>query len=313
MNRLIGMPRGGSVPYRFCDYDTILQRYAWSQKTAWQKQIEHQWEMIETYMLCNFYRKALRERNTNTRVLESLDTIEVTGPPPLSEDQIKSLPLAIKEMVGVVQCMICLENIKRRNSRQLPCRHVYHLTCIMPWLKRQATCPLCRQTVQLDMNIEKVKDDGIRLESAGTNRHSLNIITNFGLPETKKNISDHQSKLLRDEAVSKILDLQGPPMTFEIKFARADMVEYLCRQMQRRMTSETLDRQRDNRIIDYMDASTPTNSHPLSEHQIFICLQSLNRYNSIQYHVCPQRLYCTLFEKASQMYRLSTSSYIFPE
>ncbi|KAK7256719.1 hypothetical protein RIF29_30177 [Crotalaria pallida] len=44
------------------------------------------------------------------------------------------------------QCVICLADYKEREVlRIMPkCGHTYHLSCIDIWLRKQATCPVCR-------------------------------------------------------------------------------------------------------------------------------------------------------------------------
>lgn len=44
------------------------------------------------------------------------------------------------------ECAICLDTIEESNSgNTLPCGHVYHKECLIPWLaERQAKCPLCK-------------------------------------------------------------------------------------------------------------------------------------------------------------------------
>ncbi|CAI5499099.1 unnamed protein product [Closterium sp. Naga37s-1] len=42
-------------------------------------------------------------------------------------------------------CAICKDDYDAGAvTRQMPCRHVYHSDCILPWLQRHNTCPVCR-------------------------------------------------------------------------------------------------------------------------------------------------------------------------
>lgn len=40
-------------------------------------------------------------------------------------------------------CSICMEVLKN-GVAELPCNHYFHNDCIIPWLDRNNTCPLCR-------------------------------------------------------------------------------------------------------------------------------------------------------------------------
>lgn len=40
-------------------------------------------------------------------------------------------------------CAVCLEALDDRVA-QLPCNHVFHRDCVLPWLARRGTCPTCR-------------------------------------------------------------------------------------------------------------------------------------------------------------------------
>jgi E3 ubiquitin-protein ligase RNF115/126 len=84
-----------------------------------------------------------------------------TGPPPASADLIDSLPRskADKSLVeGDKECTICKEGFNlNEDVTHLPCSHVLyipslypngsHQDCILPWLKINGSCPVCRHTL----------------------------------------------------------------------------------------------------------------------------------------------------------------------
>lgn len=50
-----------------------------------------------------------------------------------------------------LQCSVCWEDfLFKEMVHQLPCLHVYHETCIKPWLELHGTCPICRQNLAGD-------------------------------------------------------------------------------------------------------------------------------------------------------------------
>ncbi|KAL0406437.1 UNVERIFIED_CONTAM: E3 ubiquitin-protein ligase RDUF2 [Sesamum latifolium] len=43
------------------------------------------------------------------------------------------------------RCAVCLEDFETRQFVTLtPCNHMFHEDCIVPWVKRQGKCPVCR-------------------------------------------------------------------------------------------------------------------------------------------------------------------------
>ncbi|XP_071490474.1 uncharacterized protein [Diadema antillarum] len=47
-------------------------------------------------------------------------------------------------------CVICHDEMDGDNLLELTCGHTFHKKCIMPWLKRQKTCPTCRTYIVLE-------------------------------------------------------------------------------------------------------------------------------------------------------------------
>lgn len=60
-------------------------------------------------------------------------------------------------------CAICLNPVRKtRNTRELPCGHLYHAECLEKWGKD--TCPLCRKYIgendfRVTINIENLRDN----------------------------------------------------------------------------------------------------------------------------------------------------------
>lgn len=83
-----------------------------------------------------------------------MSQLENTGPPPLTEVQIQNIPtVAIMEdqITNKLQCSICMEDfVLLENVKKLHCDHRFHETCIKPWLKMHATCPVCRKKLTED-------------------------------------------------------------------------------------------------------------------------------------------------------------------
>ncbi len=54
-------------------------------------------------------------------------------------------------LVMVTDCAVCKDAFKSEDKvYSLPCKHIYHTECIMPWLKRHNTCPVCRYELRTD-------------------------------------------------------------------------------------------------------------------------------------------------------------------
>ncbi|KAK3155685.1 hypothetical protein QOZ80_2BG0206310 [Eleusine coracana subsp. coracana] len=48
-------------------------------------------------------------------------------------------------------CPICLEEYDEENPRSITkCQHHFHLCCILEWMERSDTCPVCDKITQID-------------------------------------------------------------------------------------------------------------------------------------------------------------------
>ncbi|GAB2275299.1 hypothetical protein Dimus_010060 [Dionaea muscipula] len=77
------------------------------------------------------------------------------GTPPASKKAVEGLPSIkiTKELVksDSAQCTVCMNEFELDSEvKQLPCKHLYHSDCILPWLELHNSCPVCRYELPTD-------------------------------------------------------------------------------------------------------------------------------------------------------------------
>ncbi|XP_018009129.1 E3 ubiquitin-protein ligase RNF181 [Hyalella azteca] len=73
-------------------------------------------------------------------------------PPPTSRAVIADLEtITIDEAGTSQQCPVCLKQYElSEKCHQLPCKHLFHITCVLPWLNKTNSCPMCRHELKTD-------------------------------------------------------------------------------------------------------------------------------------------------------------------
>jgi hypothetical protein len=97
------------------------------------------------------------------RLLEQLSQIEASGTgigrsgnPPASKSAIESLPrveISDCHIGSEANCAVCTEVFEpETEAREMPCKHLFHDDCIVPWLSIRNSCPVCRFEIPSEPN-----------------------------------------------------------------------------------------------------------------------------------------------------------------
>lgn len=93
------------------------------------------------------------------RLLDQLAQLEINGVarldhPPASKSAIESMPIVkiVASHVSIEShCAVCKEPfVLDAEAREMPCKHIYHGDCILPWLSIRNSCPVCRHQLPTD-------------------------------------------------------------------------------------------------------------------------------------------------------------------
>ncbi|KAG8084590.1 hypothetical protein GUJ93_ZPchr0010g7817 [Zizania palustris] len=94
------------------------------------------------------------------RLLDQLTQIEAGGlarareNPPASKAAVESMPtvsIAVSHVGADSYCAVCKEPFELgTEAREMPCSHIYHQDCILPWLALRNSCPVCRHEMPTD-------------------------------------------------------------------------------------------------------------------------------------------------------------------
>ncbi|KAH9294647.1 hypothetical protein KI387_038235, partial [Taxus chinensis] len=92
------------------------------------------------------------------------------GTPPASKSAVDAMPaVKISEehlRSDFNQCVVCMEEFELGcETRQMPCKHLYHAECIFPWLKLHSSCPVCRFQLPSETDTSEKKAATLQDES----------------------------------------------------------------------------------------------------------------------------------------------------
>ncbi|XP_044474357.1 E3 ubiquitin-protein ligase RDUF2-like [Mangifera indica] len=103
------------------------------------------------------------------RILDQLSQLEINGAtrldnPRASKAAIESMPVVKVLECQVAEdshCAVCKEAFELNSeAREMPCKHIYHSDCILPWLSIRNSCPVCRHELPREGNIRNLRESG---------------------------------------------------------------------------------------------------------------------------------------------------------
>lgn len=106
------------------------------------------------------------------RLLDQLTQIDINGlggrwcdQPPASKAAVESMPtIEISESFVNLDshCAVCKEPFEMgTEAREMPCKHIYHHGCILPWLSLRNSCPVCRHEMPADVPVGRAPQEAV--------------------------------------------------------------------------------------------------------------------------------------------------------
>ncbi|CAH2054143.1 unnamed protein product [Thlaspi arvense] len=104
----------------------------------------------------NNRRSILENQISFQELFNRLSAQDRRGPPPASLAAINSMQkikISKKHLGLHPYCPVCQDQFETGSvARKMPCRHIYHSECIVPWLVQRNSCPVCRKELPQDRN-----------------------------------------------------------------------------------------------------------------------------------------------------------------
>ncbi|XVE69220.1 hypothetical protein DITRI_Ditri09bG0134500 [Diplodiscus trichospermus] len=109
------------------------------------------------------------------RLIDQLSQMEIQNigrydQPPASKAAVEAMPtVEINEahIHNDLYCAVCKEQFELGTKvRNMPCDHLYHANCILPWLQLRNSCPVCRHELPSTVGEEGNESGGGNLNSS---------------------------------------------------------------------------------------------------------------------------------------------------
>ncbi|XP_052172558.1 probable E3 ubiquitin-protein ligase RHC1A [Diospyros lotus] len=106
-------------------------------------------------------------------------TIDQRVVPPAPKSLIDEMPtvkVSQRHLRSDTHCAVCKEKFKLgTQARKMPCNHIYHSDCIVPWLVQHNSCPVCRQELTLQRSNSECSDESWRAHGRSSSSGRRNV------------------------------------------------------------------------------------------------------------------------------------------
>ncbi|GAV75178.1 DUF1117 domain-containing protein/zf-RING_2 domain-containing protein/zf-RING_3 domain-containing protein [Cephalotus follicularis] len=103
--------------------------------------------------------------------MNSVRRIGVNNNTGASKSAIQSMPTIQIDSDNVdTHCAVCKEAFELGDeAKEMPCKHIYHSDCILPWLSIRISCPVCRHELPADLDVSELDNDSQNRTHDGNN------------------------------------------------------------------------------------------------------------------------------------------------
>ncbi|CAA6664254.1 unnamed protein product [Spirodela intermedia] len=148
----------------------------------------------------------------------ALEIVDCGIPRPAAKSYVESIPGVeiTEEFIAAdpfLLCAVCKEEfVLQTEARRLPCGHIYHQDCILPWLSRHNSCPVCRFRLPTDDPVRRRRPGEVPGGGSGSGREDqverdvreihrmLRSLFRGGIRRWRRNMTHHRSWMLISSA-----------------------------------------------------------------------------------------------------------------
>lgn len=209
---------------------TFLEEFVPHQNDAWMPDIisrrpnhgrgfsrglneEQSRRLLNASIMLRMLEAQLQEELAQLQLAYSAAQIEAVGKQKVLSETMKAKlrrPCTNVDMIcSQPSCPVCSEDfVVEIEALQMPCSHIFHEVCVMPWLESKKTCPICRyelnDTVSTVEELERLTDMELMakicsFEAASNTTDSDSSSSNKATSKSKRELAIHLHKLLVEQ------------------------------------------------------------------------------------------------------------------